>query len=79
MDPSLVAVGPYMSCEFGKHIQSFFVGLDRRSLEIMEKTWRCPNLKEDRMSWIIDTEVVIFFGKLFNCKVSEVLFNFVFF
>jgi hypothetical protein len=60
MDPSLVAVGPYMSCEFGKHIQSFFVGLDRRSLLIMETTWRCPNLKEDRMSWIIDTEVVIF-------------------
>ena len=47
----------------------------------MEKTWRCPNLKEDKLSWIIDTEVVIFLGDFFLkyrnvCR--GILFNFVF-
>jgi hypothetical protein len=47
----------------------------------MEKTWKCANLKEDRMSWIIDTEVVIIdWGNILNTVMfAEILFNFVFF
>jgi hypothetical protein len=58
MDPNIVAVGPYISCSPAKHIQSFFVGLDRRSIGIAEKIWRCPNLKEKKLPWILETEVV---------------------
>ena len=60
MDPNVVVVGPYLSCEKEKHIQSFFVALDKRSIGILEKTWRCPNKNENRFSWILDTEVVFF-------------------
>ncbi len=54
-----MAIGPYISCEFNKHIQSFAIALDRRGLEVLEKTWRCPCINEDKGDWIIDTEVVI--------------------
>jgi hypothetical protein len=56
-----VAVGPYMSCEYSPHIQSFFIVVDRRGLEYVKGIWRCPNLEEiqnNRVSWIVDTEVV---------------------
>jgi hypothetical protein len=55
-----VAFGPYLSCEFGPHIQSFMIGLDRRGLAIMKQVYRCPvgeEAKSGRMNWIIDTEV----------------------
>ena len=71
----VTAIGPYISCEKGKHIQSFMLALDRRSVDLMEKTWRCPDPNEDRIQWILDTEVVIcrqglfyFLIKGFFCK-----------
>ena len=51
-------LGPYISCECNRHIQSFAIALDRRGLEVLEKTWRCPCEHEDRGEWILDTEVV---------------------
>ncbi len=60
MDPNVVAVGPYLSCDVAKHIQGFFVALDKRSIRTLEKTWRCPHVNEDRYLWILDTEVVFF-------------------
>jgi hypothetical protein len=59
MDTNIVAVGPYISCEVNKHLQSFFVCLDRRGVQILEKIWRCPNKNEERVTWIHQTEVVI--------------------
>ena len=32
--------------------------VDKRGIDIMERTWRCPCINEDRGDWIIDTEVV---------------------
>ena len=55
---NVVAVGPYLSCEFDKHIQSFMLVLDKRSIPILEKTWRCPYENEGKMAWIQETEVV---------------------
>ena len=56
----IVAVGPYLSCQHHPHIQSFLIVLDIRGLQLLKKTWRCPNEGEDKTNWIIDTEVVIF-------------------
>ena len=67
-DSNIVSVGPYISCEYAKHVQSFFVGLDRRSIGILESTWRCPNLNEEKQSWIVQTEVVIKESFLFKKK-----------
>ena len=58
--PNVTAIGPYISCEFSKHIQSFMIALDRRSVNLLEKTWRCPGPNEKRITWIKDTEVVIY-------------------
>ena len=57
-DSNVVAVGPFISCEFFKHIQSFFIALDRRGVDVLEKTWRCPFANEKRFDWIMETEVV---------------------
>ena len=51
-------MGPYISCEHNKHIQSFAIVLDWRGLDVLEKTWRCPCENECRLEWILDTEVV---------------------
>ena len=32
--------------------------LDKRSIPILEKTWRCPYQNETKMDWIQETEVV---------------------
>ena len=56
---NVTAIGPYISCEFNKHIQSFMLALDKRSVDLLEKTWRCPYVDETRYKWIVDTEVVI--------------------
>ena len=55
----VVAVGPYLSCMHHPHIQSFFIVVDIRGLEVLKSTWRCPNHNEDKTHWIIDTEVVL--------------------
>ena len=57
-DGNIVAIGPYISCEYSKHIQSFMIALDRRGVDVLENTWRCPCINEDRGDWIKDTEVV---------------------
>ena len=72
-DPNVVAVGPYISCEYNKHIQSFMIALDGRGLGVIEKTWRCPCLNEDRGDWIRDTEVVRF-TQFFSNKLYHTLF-----
>lgn len=54
----LVAVGPYLSCQHHPHIQSFFIAVDKRGLNILKKAWRCQLNDEDRDFWIADTEVV---------------------
>ena len=56
----LVAVGPYLSCQQHPHIQSFFIAVDKRGLDILKKTWRCQLKDENRDFWITDTEVVSF-------------------
>ena len=61
----LVAVGPYLSCQQHPHIQSFFIVLDIRGLEILKKTWRCQTKDEDKGFWITDTEVVSLIYKLY--------------
>jgi hypothetical protein len=38
LNPKLAATGPYLSTEFHPHIQSFFVALDVRGLNILENT-----------------------------------------
>ena len=58
LNPKLAATGPYLSTEFHPHIQSFFIALDMRGLNILESTWRCRKDKEAEMEWIINTEVV---------------------
>ena len=55
---NVTAIGPYLSCQYNKHIQSFLIALDRRSVDLLEKTWRCPYKNETRDKWIMDTEVV---------------------
>jgi hypothetical protein len=54
-----VAIGPYLSCEFHTHIQSFALALDKRGLALLKRTFRCPRADKDftRLAWIIDTEV----------------------
>ena len=64
-DSNLVALGPYISCEYNKHIQSFAIALDRRGLDVLEKTWRCPCINEYRGDWILDTEVVLTKNRIF--------------
>ena len=55
------AIGPYISCEYGQHIQSFMISVDKRGLAVMKSVYRCPVGEEattsGRMNWIIDTEV----------------------
>ena len=58
LNPKLAATGPYLSNEFHPHIQSFFIALDMRGLDILESTWRCRKDKEGELKWIINTEVV---------------------
>ena len=58
VDSNLVAMGPFISCEHHKHIQSFMLVVDKRGLAVVEKTWRCPHLNEQRTAWVMDTEVV---------------------
>ena len=58
LNPKLAATGPYLSTEFHPHIQSFFIALDMRGLDILESTWRCRKDNEPEMEWIINTEVV---------------------
>ena len=72
-DPNVVAIGPYISCEINKHIQSFMIVLDGRGLEVLEKIWRCPCLNENRGGWIRDTEVVrlIFFLIHFKWRLNS--------
>ena len=57
----LVAVGPYLSCQQHPHIQSFFIAVEKRGLDILKKIWRCQLNDEDRGFWISDTEVVSIF------------------
>ena len=57
-NPKVAATGPYLSVEQHPHIQSFLIALNRIGLEIMESTWRCPVLGEDKYEWIRNTEVV---------------------
>lgn len=40
--PRAAAVGPYLSCEYNPHIQSFIVALDKRGLSVLKEVWRCP-------------------------------------
>ena len=54
----VVAVGPYMNCEIHPHIQSFFIALDNRGIEVLKDTWRCQKFYEDKTDWILNTEVV---------------------
>ena len=70
---NLTAIGPYISCEFNKHIQSFMIALDRRSVNLLEKTWLCPYVYENRMAWIKDTEVVICLPPLIPNLISKFL------
>jgi hypothetical protein len=52
------AVGPYLSCLFNPHIQSFMLSVDKRGLAVLNNVFRCPGINEkDRFAWIIDTEV----------------------
>ena len=60
LNSKLVATGPYLSTEFHPHIQSFFIVLDLRGLEILESTWRC-RVEKSVLEWIINTEVVKLF------------------
>lgn len=54
-------VGPFMSCEFEYHIQSFLIAVDSRGLGLIKKVWRCRGVDElsqkRKQEWIVDTEV----------------------
>ena len=58
LNPKLAATGPYLSTEVLPHIQSFFVALDMRGLNLLETIWRCQNKEEIESYWIRNTEVV---------------------
>lgn len=53
-----VAVGPYLSCEPSPHVQSFFICVDPRGLEILKQIFRCMRPNESLRHWVVDTEVV---------------------
>lgn len=52
-----VAIGPYLSCEFAPHIQSFMIAVDRRGLSVLRTVYRCPYANEDKSRWVPDIEV----------------------
>lgn len=63
--PKTAAVGPYFSCEKNKHIQSFFIALNKNGLRLIKEVWRCPNTREKRFDWIVQTETVSKEGSIF--------------
>ena len=64
-NPKLVGTGPYLSTEYHPHIQSFFVVVDSRGLDLLEAIWRCP-VEEPEFHWITNTELVRFNFFLFK-------------
>ena len=61
-----VAVGSSLSCEMGKHLQSYAIAVDQRVIGLLMSTWRCPNGQETRTMWIAETEVVnVFHGSVY--------------
>ena len=74
MNKNLAATGPYLSTESGPHVQSFFIALDHKGLDILDRLWRCPIKSEYIVHWILINEVVcapIYYFIYFNRKFLE--------